>query len=60
MGYVVVRKKDGRFFKEEITIRGKKKAEWRHHTKLARIYTKRGWAEKAAVRLDGSVVEVVN
>ena len=58
MGYVVVRKKDGRFYKGEATIKGKQVAQWIFHMKLAKVYVKRGWAEKAAVKWDCVVEEV--
>ena len=58
MGYVVVRKKDGHFYKGEITNKGEQVAQWRTHTKFAKVYSKRGWAEKAAAKWDGVVKEV--
>jgi hypothetical protein len=58
MGYVVVRKKDGRFYKGEITIKGKQEPQWITHVKRAKVYVKRGWAEKAAAKWDSVVEEV--
>ena len=58
MGYVVVRKRDGHFYKGEVTIRGKQVAQWRTHVKFAKVYSKRGWAEKAAAKWKGVVKEV--
>ena len=58
MGYVVVRKTDGRFFKGEITNKNAQVAQWRTHTKFAKVYSKRGWAEKAAAKWDSVVKEI--
>jgi hypothetical protein len=56
MGYVIRRCRDAHYFTGEGIVNGKESfATWSPFPKFAKIYTKRGWAEKAALRWSATV-----
>ena len=60
MGFIVVDAKGKKFYAGDMTIKNKKVPQWLSHPKLARVYTKRAWAVKAAEKWNGIVREVRN
>lgn len=57
MSYVIWRPGDNEYFTGEGILNGKESFDtWSPFPKFAKIYVKRGWAEKAAQRWAGTVV----